>query len=69
MNDLKLEALSNSPEASDEEESEEDRNQKTGLGFGFLDKAYVDAGNEARALRNQYGDFAWAIEQQQQQRT
>lgn len=69
LNDLKLEALSNSPEASDEEESEEDRNQKTGLGFGFLDKAYVDAGNEARALRNQYGDFAWAIEQQQQQRT
>lgn len=66
LNDLKLEALLNSPEASDEDESEEDKLQKTGLGFGFLDQAYVEAGNEARALRSQFGEFAWAIEQQQQ---
>jgi hypothetical protein len=62
LNDLKLESLSHDITNSDEEE----RQQQTGLGFGFLDRAYVDAGNEAQALRKQYGDFAWAIEHQQQ---
>lgn len=68
LNDLKLETLAQDAAAnasSEEESSEEERAQKTGLGFGFLSQAYVDAGNEARSMREQYGDFAWAIEQRQ----
>ncbi|GAA5895850.1 uncharacterized protein JCM6883_001637 [Sporobolomyces salmoneus] len=61
LNDLKLENI------RDDSTTEEEQEEKTGLGFGFLDRAYVEAGNEAKSLRERYGDFAWAIEQQQQQ--
>jgi len=67
LNDLKLDALAQDITNSEDESSEEERQQKTGLGFGFLDQAYVDAGNEARAMRDCFGDFAWAIEQNQRQ--
>ncbi|GAA6015565.1 hypothetical protein JCM11491_007158 [Sporobolomyces phaffii] len=68
LNDLNLETLSREMSPAEEEvdeveSSEAERAQKTGLGFGFLDSAYVRAGNEARAIRDQYGDFAWAVEQ------
>ncbi|GAA5948911.1 hypothetical protein JCM3765_003949 [Sporobolomyces pararoseus] len=65
LNDLKLETLSQDL-TEDDSSTEEERTQKTGLGFGFLDRQYVDAGNQARAMRDQFGEFAWAVEQQQQ---
>ncbi|GAA6059740.1 hypothetical protein JCM10212_001948 [Sporobolomyces blumeae] len=73
LNDLKLETLSadlamqrdgaDSDDADSDNERTGRRAGKTGLGFGFLDRAYVEAGHEAQALRERFGEFAWAIEQ------
>ncbi|GAA5929934.1 uncharacterized protein JCM15063_004669 [Sporobolomyces koalae] len=62
LNDLKLESLAQDDAGSSDEENQ-DKAQQTGLGFGFLDQAYVNAGNEAKALREHYGEFAWAVDQ------
>ncbi|GAA5862214.1 hypothetical protein JCM1840_001679 [Sporobolomyces johnsonii] len=71
LNDLKLESLSPADVAAGDsedevmmaagngEEEEEEDQQKSGLGFGFLDAEYVQAGNEAKALRDQLGNWGW----------
>ncbi|GAA5942786.1 hypothetical protein JCM1841_000982 [Sporobolomyces salmonicolor] len=70
LNDLKLESLSPAdiaagesedecmPVGSGDDEQHQDQ-QKSGLGFGFLDAEYVQAGNEAKALRDQLSTWDW----------